>query len=186
MRELAKPTKTGKLPVKALKIIEADPQLAANLRTTCVATTLKAGTRVNALPAAASANINCRILPDETVAQIQEWLQKTFADPLVQVTSRTDSGQGPASPVDGEAMQAIEKVTHQMWPGLPIIPSLMRGASDSRFLRQAGIASYGINPLALSEPDEMRMHGIDERVPASSFRIGVEFMHRLVLEIAGL
>ena len=61
----------GKLPEKALKLIEEDPQLAANLRTTCVATTLAGGTRVNALPAQATANVNCRILPDETVEQTQ-------------------------------------------------------------------------------------------------------------------
>lgn len=185
MRELARLTKRGKIDAHALKIVEADPQNAALLRTTCVATLLKAGTRVNALPADAMANVNCRILPDETVAGTQAWLQKVFAEPLLQTQAVRDAGQSPASPIEGETLQSIDKITHQMWPGLPIIPSLMKGASDSRYLRQAGMAAYGLNPLALSDADEMRMHGIDERVPIASFRTGVEFMHKLVLEIAG-
>jgi acetylornithine deacetylase/succinyl-diaminopimelate desuccinylase-like protein len=185
MKELGRTRAGARLPAKALKVIEADPSLAALLRTTCVATLIKGGTRVNALPADASANVNCRILPDESPRQILARLEKIVADPQVRVRLSRESGKGPASPVDGEAMRAIEKVTDAMWPGLPIVPSLMKGASDSRFLRQAGISAYGINPLPMSEADERRMHGIDERVPATSFRTGVEFMHRLVLELAG-
>lgn len=183
MRALAH-SKNGKLPPKALQVLESDPLIAAALRTTCVATLLKAGTRVNALPADATANVNCRILPDETAAATRARLEKIIDDPQVEVRSVKVSQPGPASPIDGDAMHAIEKVTHEMWPGLPIIPSLLRAATDSHFLRQAGVAAYGINPLALTETDAMRMHGIDERVPASSFRTGVEYLHKLVLEIA--
>ena len=60
----------------------------------------------------------------------------------------------------------------------------MRGASDSRFLRSSQVAAYGLNPLPAYESDALHVHGVDERLPASSFRTGVEFMHRLVLELA--
>lgn len=56
----------GELPADLLKVLEADPAVRADLRTTCVATVLSGGTRVNALPAEAKLNVNCRILPDET------------------------------------------------------------------------------------------------------------------------
>jgi acetylornithine deacetylase/succinyl-diaminopimelate desuccinylase-like protein len=72
-----------------------------------------------------------------------------------------------------------------MWPGRPVIPFLKRGASDSLFLRAAGIPTYGIPPIPMSEPDYEREHGIDERLPVASLRAGVEFNHRLALEIAG-
>lgn len=71
-----------------------------------------------------------------------------------------------------------------MWPGLPIVPFMSRGATDSRFLRAKGIDSYGINPIGLSDDDENRMHGIDERIPAASLQPGLEFLYRLVLELA--
>ena len=85
----------------------------------------------------------------------------------------------------GPVLSAIEKVVKDMWPGIPVIPALSTGASDSRFLRIAGIAAYGINPLALAETDSRRAHGVDERVPVASFRTGMEFFHRLVRELAG-
>ncbi len=67
---------------------------------------------------------------------------------------------------------------------MPVIPSMSRGATDSRHLRARGVQAYGISPLAVSEADGRRAHGIDERIPQKSLRSGVEFFHRLVLELA--
>lgn len=174
----------AELPAEAVKTLEADPIEAANLRTTCVATLLSGGTRVNALPAEAKANVNCRLLPDETPKQVQEWLVTTIADPAVEVRYEAEFGNSAPSPVDGEGMKAISKVVGEMFPGAPVIPTMSRGATDSRMLRAAGIACYGIRPLAATEEDDARAHGIDERIPVASLHRGVEFMHRLVLELA--
>jgi acetylornithine deacetylase/succinyl-diaminopimelate desuccinylase-like protein len=59
-----------------------------------------------------------------------------------------------------------------------------RGASDSRHIRGRGVASYGISPIAVAESESRRAHGIDERIPAASLRPAVEFLYRLVLELA--
>jgi acetylornithine deacetylase/succinyl-diaminopimelate desuccinylase-like protein len=146
---------------------------------------VQAGTKANALPSRAVANVNCRVLPDESIDQIEAWLTQVIADPKIVIDRSRDAGHAPTSSIDAETAGAIERAVHSMWPGLPIIPSLMLGSTDSRFLRQIGVPCYGINPLALTEDDATRMHGIDERVPAQSFRTGVELMHRLVMELAG-
>ena len=78
---LAISNSTGTVPKAALKEIEKDPTLAANLRTTCVATMIQGGTKENALPPDARANINCRILPGESVAAIQARLASAMRDP---------------------------------------------------------------------------------------------------------
>jgi acetylornithine deacetylase/succinyl-diaminopimelate desuccinylase-like protein len=181
--------KGSSLPADALKVIESEPQLRIQLRTTCVATTLKGGTRVNALPAEATANINCRILPDETVEQTRATLARVIGDPRVEVRVLEDSGHGPASPTatekGGEAAKAIARVARKMWPSIAVLPVMDSGASDSRYLRQRGVAAYGISPLPAYESDDFHVHGVDERVPTASFRPGVEFLHRVVMEIAG-
>lgn len=174
----------GALPAGALEVIEADPSLAASLRTTCVATMLGGGTRVNALPAQAKANINCRMLPDETIDDIKARLSKAIADDKIEIRPTELPGKAGPSPVDGPGPRAIAAVAARMFPGAPIIPEMSRGATDSRFLREAGIAAYGINPIAVTEEDGRRAHGIDERIPTQSLRQGVEFFHRLVLEAA--
>ena len=174
----------GEPPAAAVALLERDPKQSANLRTTCVATMLKGGTRVNALPASATANVNCRILPDESPEQVASWLRKTVDDPAIEVRFDKDFGKAEASPVDGEGMAAIRKVVGRMYPNAPLIPTMSRGATDSRHLRAAGIPSYGIHPVAMKEADGMRAHGIDERIPADGLRRGVELFHRLVLELA--
>jgi acetylornithine deacetylase/succinyl-diaminopimelate desuccinylase-like protein len=174
----------GALPAAALAVLDADPVLAASLRTTCVATLLSAGTRVNALPAEARATVNCRILPDETAADVQATIARVLADPAIEITPTEEFGFGTPSPLEGPAPAAIAKVAGHMWPGLPVIPFMSRGATDSRFVRARRIPAYGVSPIPVSDADARRAHGVDERIPASGLRTGVEFLHRLVLELA--
>lgn len=183
MRELSRAK--GDLPMEALKVLADDPSLNPFLRTTCITTLVSGGTRVNALPAEAKATVNCRILPDESAAQAQASLTEIVGDPAVEVRPigpLADSA-GP-SPVEGPVPSAIGKIVGQMWPGVPVIPVMEKRATDSSFLRAAGIPAYGLLPVPISDSDRRRMHGADERIPAASLRSGMEFFHRLVLELA--
>ena len=182
MRKLA--TSEGEPPADALAVLDRDPSFAATLRTTCVATLISGGTRVNSLPAKATATVNCRILPGESVADVQKEIERVLANPKLEVAATSEFGFGEPSDLNGAGPAAIRAVVEQMWPGLPIVPFMSRGATDSRFLRARGIDAYGINPIALGENDESRMHGIDERIPAASLEPGLEFLYRLVLELA--
>lgn len=174
----------GVLPSSALDVLDKDPALSANLRTTCVATMIDGGTRVNALPAEVSATINCRILPDQSVQDVEAELVRVIGDPEIEIESTMDFGFAAPSPLDGAGPDAIRAAAAQMWPGLPIIPFMSRGATDSRFLRAMGIPAYGINPIAVSDEDARRAHGIDERIPADGLQPAVEFLYRMVVELA--
>ena len=175
----------GKIPAKALATIEVNPILGAALRTTCVATLVGGGTRKNALPADAQATINCRILPDETIEDVRAALRKKIDDPSVTVELGEGFGSGPPSSLDGPGPAAVRKLAAKFWPGVPVIPLMSLGATDSRFIRKRGIAAYGLNPIALSETDGLRAHGVDERIPIASLRPGLEYFYELVVELAG-
>jgi acetylornithine deacetylase/succinyl-diaminopimelate desuccinylase-like protein len=174
----------GAPPAEALAVLDADPLLAASLRTTCVATMLSGGTRVNALPAEARANINCRILPDRSAESLHAELIEIIDDPGIEVTPTREFGHGVPSPLDGPGPEAIRALAEAMWPGIPVIPFMSRGATDSRFARAHGMAAYGISPIAIATSDARRAHGIDERIPAASLRPAVEFLYRLVVALA--
>jgi acetylornithine deacetylase/succinyl-diaminopimelate desuccinylase-like protein len=182
MRALA--ASRGKLPARAIRTLEKAPSLAALLRTTCETTLVHGGTRVNALPVSAEANLNCRILPDETPEAVQKALQATIADPSVEVKLGPDDGRSGPSALDGPGPDAVRKVSAELWPGTPVIPSLECGADDSRFLRPLGVNAYGLNPFPLSDSDARRAHGIDERIPADSLAVGLRYFEKLVLELA--
>lgn len=109
MRELAE-SKGGRLPKSALAEIAKNPMLNALVHTTCVPTVLSGGTRVNALPSDAVANINCRILPDEAIPVVQKRLEAILKDPRIVVTADGDFAIGGASEVNGTLPTAVEKV----------------------------------------------------------------------------
>ena len=129
--------------------------------------------------------VNCRILPDETVAQVKARLEKIVADSQIEVQLAEDDGSAGPSPIEGEVPSAVKALTAEMYPGVPVMPIMASGATDSRFLRQHGVEAYGISPLAFGESDVMRAHGIDERLPVASIEPGLEFEYRLVQRLAG-
>ncbi len=172
----------------AMARLSLDPHYNSTMRTTCVATRLTAGHANNALPQAAQAVVNCRILPGHAPEEIRQVLIRTFADPKVVVRYFDDkTGQlrdrapeQPAlSPIPPrpDVFQPLERIAREMWPGAPVIPDMENGASDSIYTNAAGLPSYGISGIAIDH-DDIRAHGKDERVRVSSFYDGVDFYYR--------
>lgn len=154
------------------------------LITTCIPTMISGGSRVNALPPVATANINCRILPDETIETVKKRLLAIIDDPRVELSLDGDFSVGGSSDVHGVVPTAVEKIAQQMWPGTVVIPSMLSGATDSRFL-QGKTQMYGVSPLYRLEKDAARAHGVDERIPVGAVVPGMEFLYKLVIEVAG-
>jgi acetylornithine deacetylase/succinyl-diaminopimelate desuccinylase-like protein len=152
----------------------------ALLRTTCVATRLEAGHADNALPQLARATVNCRVLPVDSIAQVESTLIKVLADDQIHVSKIEERNEvSPASQLTPEVLRPVESVTHALWPGLPIVPVMETGATDSKYLRTAGIPAYGVSGI-FSDVDDVRAHGRDERVNANAFFEGREFIYQLV------
>jgi acetylornithine deacetylase/succinyl-diaminopimelate desuccinylase-like protein len=80
-------------------------------------------------------------------------------------------------------MAPVERLTEAMWPGTPVIPTMSTGATDGRFLRNAGIPTYGVSGLFVDATDN-RTHGRDERIGITDLDAGREFLHNLVKALA--
>jgi acetylornithine deacetylase/succinyl-diaminopimelate desuccinylase-like protein len=168
----------------ALERLSAKPPYNAQLRTTCVATELTAGHAENALPQLARATVNCRIVPGETVESVRATLDRVLGSPHIQLSlAQRDTPSSPSA-LYPELVAAIEKVSARFWPGIPVLPTMSAGATDSRFLRNAGIPTYGHSGLA-QDIFDVRAHGKDERVMVKAFDDGQRYLYELVKEIAG-
>jgi acetylornithine deacetylase/succinyl-diaminopimelate desuccinylase-like protein len=161
------------------RVAAASPAFNATLRTTCVATQLEGGHARNALPQLAAANVNCRVLPEDSVEYVQSTLEHVFADDQVKVSVQDKVQQGPPSPLRADVLDAAKRVTDSMWPGVPVVPMMLVGATDGLYLRQAGIPTYGIQGLFIDR-DDIRAHGRDERMLVTSFYEGQTFLYELV------
>ena len=163
--------------------LSASPYYNAVLRTTCIATQLVGGHAENALPQTARATVNCRIFPGKDPKDVQRALQEAVADEAVRLSPVSPASPSLPSPLLPEVMGPIERITSDMWPGVPVVPTMSTGATDGLYLRNAGIPTYGVSGI-FGDVDDARAHGKDERLLVSSFYEGREFVYRLLVALS--
>jgi len=161
------------------RVARAAPAWNATLRTTCVATQLEGGHARNALPQLAAANVNCRVLDEDSVDYVRNTLERVFADDQVKVSIEGEVSKGPASPLREDVFRAVSRLTDTMWPGVPAVPIMVMGATDGLYLRASGIPTYGVQGFFMDR-DDIRFHGRDERMGVQAFYEGQMFLYELV------
>lgn len=172
----------AKIPIDtaaANRLANASPNYNSKMRTTCVATMLGGGHAENALPQTAQANVNCRMLPDDSPENVLATLKTVVADTQVIVTCTYASTMGPRSPLRKDILETLDRLTASMWPGVIVTPNMSSGASDGRLLRAAGIPVYGVSGMFM-DMNDVRAHGKDERLGVKEFYKGVEFIYRFI------
>lgn len=167
----------------AAAVIAADPEYVGSLRTTCVATLLSGGHAENALPQLATATVNCRIFPGVAVESVRTRIAEVIADPQARVTEVGKAFASDASPLRDDVLQAVRKAVDANFKGLPVVPGMSSGATDSLYFRAAGIPSYGVSG-AYVRPEDDYSHGLNERVPVSTVARGLKHWHVLMTELA--
>jgi acetylornithine deacetylase/succinyl-diaminopimelate desuccinylase-like protein len=166
------------------RLSAASPLNNSTFRTTCVATMIDGGHATNALPQRARATVNCRILPGESVAEVRQTLARVMADDGIGITPTHEPTLSPPPPLSPEIIDPIEKVSREMWPGVPVVPTLLAGATDGRFTINAGIPTYGVSGM-FRDPDGSGVHGLNERIRVRTLYEGHEFLYRLIKLYAG-
>jgi acetylornithine deacetylase/succinyl-diaminopimelate desuccinylase-like protein len=131
------------------------------------------------LPQTARANVNCRMLPTDSIANVQATLQKVVADDRISVTVANQSGAAPPSPINPAIMHQLETLSSKLYGGIPVVPVMDTGASDGKFLRMAGIPTYGV-PGVFEDINDVRAHGRDERIGVKDFYEGVDFYYLFI------
>ena len=168
----------------AARLAAFSPYFNAMMRTTCVPTRLEAGHANNALPQTAAAIVNCRLLPGDDADAIRERVRDVIGDRAIEVSFIEDATPSKATTLVPEVMQAVEKITNDMFPGVVVVPAMSTGATDGLFLRNAGIPTFGVDGT-FGDPDDVRAHGRDERIGIKQFYEGLEFQYRLLKVLAG-
>lgn len=167
----------------AVARLSASPFYNSKLRTTCVATLLEAGHAENALPQAARATVNCRILPDQPPAEVEAALRQLAAGADIAIRASNAPVPSRPSPLTPDIMRPIERLVAARFPGVPVVPVMEAGATDGLFLRNAGIPTYGVSAL-FEDPDDVRAHGKDERIGVERFYDALDFWDRMMRAFA--
>lgn len=147
-------------------------------------TLIQGGVRANVIPAAATATLNVRTRPGESLDAVVAELRRLIADPAVEVTVTERGETAPASSEATPMYAAIVDAARAIDPGVAVVPYTSAGVTDSARLRLLGVQAYGILPFPLTLADEERMHGTDERVPLDALAYGVRLIHGAVRRVA--
>lgn len=164
----------------AADLLSSKPEFIGQVRTTCVPTQFDGGHAPNALPQRALANINCRIFPGTTRASVQAKLADLVADPKIKI-ELIDNGtiEAGASPLEPRVLAAVKASVDKRAAGVPTIPAMEAGATDSMHFRARGIPSFGVSGIFMKPSDEFA-HGLNERLPTAVFDPGVTWWESLI------
>lgn len=165
-------------------VLATHPALDAVLRNGISPTMLSGGIRTNVIPAEGAAALNVRTLPGASIEELLGRLREEVGDDRVTIDLVSRGAEAPASPTDGAPLLAIREAVSALAPGVPTLPYLSTGATDSAALRRLGVQAYGLLPFPLDPGDEARMHGHDERVPIASIDFGLNLVYDVVRRVA--
>ncbi len=165
-----------------LRLLAGAPASNALIRTTTAPTMVTGGTKENILPQAASAVINARLLPGDSLASVQDHLARVIDDPeialdLIGGNAREASAiSDPASP----AFALLVKTIRQVFPDVAVAPGLVIGGTDSKHYAKIADHSFRFVPIRLTRDDLKRLHGTDERISVKNYGEIIRFYVRLL------
>lgn len=170
---------------RGARVLAAIPIYNAVLRNGISATLIDGGIRTNVIPTEATANLNIRTLPGQSIDSVVARLRRVVGDKQVTFEVSRDTIDAPASSFRSPMFSAIADAVRAVDSSIAVVPYMSTGATDSARLRAWGVQTYGVLPFPLAQDDEERMHGNDERVPVESLLFGTKVIYLATINVAG-
>jgi acetylornithine deacetylase/succinyl-diaminopimelate desuccinylase-like protein len=165
------------------KRLTSSPIFNPMVRDTISLTILRGGSKINVIPSESTASLDCRLIPGSSKEDFLKEIKRRLGDDIeVEVVS--ESRSLPPSPLDTDLFQAIQRFAARNDPNCPVVPVLLSGATDSRFLREKGVMTYDFCPFRLTENDLKTEHGNDERIALENLGFGMKMLVEILKEIA--
>jgi len=165
--------------------LAAIPAFNAMIRNTISLNMLNSGVKVNVIPDAAEADLDCRLLPETDADEFTEAVRDALDDPEIDVEVVLRGIETQPSPTGGGFFEVLRKAVEDSFPGAITTPFMLPGMSDSRFFRRLGVPVYGIIPARLGFEELATIHGVNEKISVEDVKDGVRFMYALVEACAG-
>lgn len=163
------------------------PSSNALLRTTVAPTLIEGGVQVNVLPPRASATLNLRLLPGDSIEGAVEYIRQNIDDERVEVSALPFGKEAsPMSSIQSTAFSQLHRTIREVYPDVAVAPFVLVGSTDSVNYRDLCENIYRFIPARIAERDTQRFHGIDERIGLQDYTDIVRFFHQLILNQAGL
>jgi len=167
------------------RILARKPATDALLRTTTAVTILRGGVKSNVLPHSATATVNFRLLPGDTLEAVEAHVRRTVDDPELEIRVLRGSEASRVSSTDSEGYRTLASAISRVFPDAAIAPGLVLGGTDSKHYARVADDAYRFGPLELSLEDTKRLHGVNERIAVSNHARAIDFYETLIRLASG-
>jgi acetylornithine deacetylase/succinyl-diaminopimelate desuccinylase-like protein len=163
--------------------------LQALVRNTISPDVVHAGIKYNVIPGDAEVEIDCRVLPGTTEADLRATIAERLGPTLAAACELEllVFGAPVESPAEGPLFDLLARTIVDHDPaGIPLAAMAPFG-TDAKFTTPLGVPTYGFFPLML-DPEERfleRFHGVDERVSVEALRWGLPVLYDVVRRFCG-
>ncbi len=155
----------------------------AALHNTANPTILRAGSKVNQVPNVAELQVDGRMLPGQTGADLVAEIRKVIGPDFdIRIDKEMPAVVGDAEdPIAG----IIKDILERLDPGAVVVPTMIPGFTDAKAYDELGMKCWGFSPVKLPEGLEFAemFHGVDERIPVDGYKFGVKALFELVTEL---
>jgi carboxypeptidase PM20D1 len=158
--------------------------LAASARTTAAVTMLKGSTKSNVLPTIATAVVNFRILPGDTIDTIQTHLERVIDDPRVILSIEQANEASAVSPIDNIGFKLIESSIRRLDNNVLVTPYLVLGATDSRHFQSLSDNIYRFMMVSLNPNTLKQFHGLNEQITVKDYLNAIQFYYTMLEQTA--
>jgi len=154
----------------------------------CTHTTLspnvvRGGMNVNVIPDRVVIDVDVRMLPGVTSAEVDAMLADALGELADRVEiSAPEFGEGSVSAMETPLYEALARTAAALVPGSRLVPQLAPGATDARHFRWRGVPAYGFglhSPRIPYTEYPLMFHGDNERIDGESLRLSCLLWERL-------
>ncbi|HEX7060540.1 MAG TPA: M20 family peptidase [Woeseiaceae bacterium] len=164
-----------------LSALTSDPSTATLVRTTTAPTMFRAGEKDNVLAPRATATVNLRILPGDTVDGTLARIRRIIDDPRVEVRALIAIEPSPTSSTTSPSWALLGgTIGEVLGDDVIVAPWLMVAGTDSRHFVPIADDVYRFFALTVTPQDVARFHGVDERISLGDYANVIAVYRRLL------
>ncbi len=157
-------------------VLNQGDKTAATVRTTHVTTIINAGEKENVVPPKATAIVNFRLLPGDSIKNVIDWVKRTINDDRVKVRLTGNSNESsPVSPSNGLGFDELHNSVNEVFPSAVVVPGLAIVGSDCKHYIQNCDRIYRFLPYKFNSVNLTGIHGKNEHVIRADFENAVRF-----------
>jgi carboxypeptidase PM20D1 len=171
-------------PLLTRALVAAGAEAAAMARTTFAVTTLEGSPALNVIASRATAGVNIRVLPGDTVDDVLAHLARVIDDPSVEIILVERGEASPVSPVD-DAFGLVADTIGELFPDAVTTPYIQAGATDSRHFTRICEHVYRFAPFRMTKAQRQAIHSYDEHLDVDAFLAGIEWYRLLIERLPG-